>query len=139
MNNVFAAGMVVTRTVSGFAGGAMMEGKPIPGGAAAGALAGLWMAELGVPPVLRVENLLATGATFATLIPEAKIADTRLQASLVLSPEGFSLNYKVRIETGSQIATATTTAGWLVRETFSSFLFQSVAPANGLGWLTAPW
>jgi len=139
ITDVLASGFVVTGTVLGFVGGAVVEEKPIPGGTIAGALTGLWMTEVNVQPLIRVGNLLATGASFATLISEAKTGETRLQASLILSPEEFSLNYQAKIGPGSQVAVVTTTAGWLVWEAFSSLTLQSIALASDLGWLTVPW
>jgi hypothetical protein len=139
ITDVLASGFVAAGTVLGFVGGAVVEGKPIPGGTIAGALTGLWMTEVNVQPLIRVGNLLATGASFATLISEAKTGETRLQASLILSPEEFSLNYQAKIGPGSQVAVVTTTAGWLVWEAFSSLTLQSIALASDLGWLTVPW
>ncbi len=139
ITDVLATGFVVTGTVLGFVGGAVVEGKLIPGGTIASALAGLWMAEVNVQPLIRVGNLLATGASFATLISEAKTGETHLQVSLILSPEEFSLSYQARIGPGSQVAMTITTAGWLVWEAFSSLTLQSIALASDLGWLTVPW
>ena len=137
--DVFASGFVAAGTVLGFVGGVVVEEKPIPGGTIAAALAALWMTEVNVQPLIRVGNLLATGASFATLISEAKTGETRLQASLILSPEEFSLNYQAKIGPSSQVAVVTTTAGWLVWEAFSSLTLQSIALASDLGWLTVPW
>ena len=137
--DVFASGFVAAGTVLGFVGGVVVEEKPIPGGTIAAALAALWMTEVNVQPLIRVGNLLATGASFATLISEAKTGETRLQASLILSPEEFSLNYQAKIGPSSQVAVVTTTAGWLVWEAFSSLTLQSIALASDLDWLTVPW
>ncbi|MEM0489541.1 MAG: hypothetical protein QW707_10160 [Candidatus Bathyarchaeia archaeon] len=139
MTDVWASGTVIAGTVLGFTGGAVVEGKPIPGGTLAGALTGLWMTEISVQPLLQIGNILATGATFSTLISEAKAGETRLQATMALTPQGFHLNYQARVGTGSQVAVPVTAAGWLVREAFSSLTLQSIALASDLGWIKPPW
>jgi hypothetical protein len=63
ITDVLASGFVAAGTVLGFVGGAVVEGKPIPGGTIAGALTGLWMTELSVRPLLLAGNILASFAT----------------------------------------------------------------------------
>jgi hypothetical protein len=139
LTDAWATGTVVVGTVLGFTGGAVVEGKPIPGGTVAGALAGLWMTELSVRPLLLTGNILASFATGATVISEAKEGKTRLQMSLSLDATGFSYEYQLSVGPGSQIAGATTTLGWLAPEAFTSLLYQSIALASDIGWISTPW
>ncbi|MCS7252241.1 MAG: hypothetical protein NZ572_07435, partial [Thermoflexus sp.] len=139
LTDVWAAGTVAAGTVLGFTGGAIVEGKPIPGGTLAGALAGLWLTELSVRPLLLTGNVLATFATGATIISEAKEEKTRLQMTLTLDSGGLSYEYQLIVGSGSQIAIAMTTLGWLAPEAFTSLLYQSVALGSDVGWVSTPW
>ena len=139
ITDVLATGFVVTGTVLGFTGGTVVEEKPIPGGTIAGALAGWWMAELSVRPLLLTGNILASFATGATIISEAKEGETALQMVLSLNSAGVSYEYRLSIGPGTQVAVATTTLGWLAPEAFTSLLYQSIALASDIGWVAPPW
>ena len=134
--DIAGEGMVVAATVAGFFGGTV-EGTPVLG--AAGAAAGWWMGQIAVRPAIFAGNILATAATAATAVADAKSGSNRLQAELNVSQGNVTASSDLSIGSATQLSVVTTGIGWLAPLQEMSLALQTVAVASDVGAVSTPW
>lgn len=134
-----AAAVVFVWTMAAIgAVGTSVEGTPVVG--PAGAYAGWWMGQIAVRPMIIAGNWLATFATAATAVSEAKTGANRVQAEVSLSVQsGVQAEMHATMGPGTQVASVLTGLGWLAPLAEPSIVLQAAAIAADLGWYSTSW
>lgn len=109
-SDIAAEAFVVTLTAVG-ALGASVEGTPVAG--PAGAYVGYWTTQIAVRPVMVMGNILATLATVATTVSEAKTGTNRLQLEASIGQDGLTVDANLSVGPSTQIAATLTGLGWI--------------------------
>ena len=90
--------------------------------------------EAAVQPLLQVGNILATGATAATVASDCITGNTGINLSTTSDKNGSSLNGEISLGTNSTISAFTTAVGWSPgMPSWGSLAIQSAAIANDFG------
>ena len=137
-----AASTIVTGGI--VVGGTSGAAITLPGGGTtivtggAGASVGWATTELGVQPLIRAGNLLASGATAANVFSDLISGDTGLEYNINVSSTGIELNGRIAISSSSQVSAVTTTAGWISPLSYPSLVLQTGAILGDLGIISPP-
>src|SRR4030042_6436658 len=137
-----AASTIVTGGI--VVGGTSGAAITLPGGGTAivtggaGASVGWATTELGVQPLIRAGNLLASGATAANVFSDLISGDTGLEYNVNVSTTGIELNGRIAVSSSSQVSAVTTTAGWISPLSYPSLVLQTGAILGDLGIISPP-
>jgi hypothetical protein len=124
LTDLYAAGIVTYGAIYGAGLTSPFIAAGLPEVPVLTGLAGAAIAELYVQPALTVGNTLATLSTVSTVIADTKAGDTRIEQGMLSSTT-----------TNSSVLTL---GGWLNKEAYISFVIQSTAVSNDLGWSSLP-
>jgi hypothetical protein len=124
---------VLTWVGVGLAGGLMFEGNPVTG--LAGAVAGYIIGEgsVSLSGALFPGNLVASSATVAGAIADAKNGNTSVNGQLSISSNGVNLTANGQIASTTITSTALTTVGWAANVVVLSLPLQIAAVKNDRG------
>ncbi len=139
--DVASSAIVTTGIIVGAISGAAIT---LPGGGTAvvtggaGASVGWATAETAVRPLIIAGNILASGATLATVYSDIISGDTGYDYTLDISSGGVELNGQVAIGSASQTSIFSMTAGWESPLAYPSALIQTEAILGDLGIISPP-